>query len=86
MIFDGSVLQQGGGVMTCNVGGIERPIRIVLGVVLLGIGAFAGLPVEATILMFVVGTIALVTGAISFCPVWSLLGVNTCPTTPVHKG
>lgn len=72
--------------MKCNVGGIERPIRIVLGVVLLGIGAFAGLPVEATILMFVVGTIALVTGAISFCPVWSLFGINTCPTTPAQKG
>ena len=28
--------------MACNVGGIERPIRIVLGVLLIGIGAFAG--------------------------------------------
>lgn len=71
--------------MTCNVGGIERPIRIVLGIVLLGIGAFAGLPVEATTVMLVVGTIALVTGAISFCPVWALLGMNTCPTTPGTK-
>jgi hypothetical protein len=72
--------------MKSNVGGIERPIRIVLGVVLLGIGAFGGLPVEATTAMLVVGTIALVTGAISFCPLWSLFGVNTCPTTPAQKG
>jgi hypothetical protein len=28
--------------MTCNVGGVERPIRIVVGIALLGIGAFAG--------------------------------------------
>jgi hypothetical protein len=66
--------------MKSNVGGIERPIRIVLGVVLLGIGAFAGLPVEATTVLLVVGTIALVTGAISYCPLWALFGFNTCPT------
>lgn len=71
--------------MSCNVGGIERPIRIVVGVLALGIGAFAGLPVAATAVAFVVGTIALVTGAIGFCPVWTLFGINTCPTTPSAK-
>jgi hypothetical protein len=71
--------------MKSNVGGIERPIRIVLGVVLLGIGAFAGLPVEATTVLLVVGTIALVTGAISYCPLWALLGFNTCPMNPPRK-
>ena len=71
--------------MKSNVGGIERPIRIVLGIVLLGIGAFAGLSVTATTVLLVVGTIALVTGAISYCPVWALLGFNTCPTNPLRK-
>jgi hypothetical protein len=66
--------------MTCNVGGVERPIRIVLGIALLGIGAFAGLPPVGTGIALVVGTIALVTGAIGFCPVWTLLGISTCPT------
>jgi Protein of unknown function (DUF2892) len=71
--------------MNCNLGGIERPIRIVAGILLIGVGAFAGLPVEATVAVFVLGTIALVTGAIGYCPVWTLLGINTCPTTPLHK-
>ena len=71
--------------MKYNVGGIERPIRIVFGIVLLGVGAFAGLPVAATTVLLVVGTIALVTGAISYCPVWALLGFNTCPTNPLRK-
>lgn len=66
--------------MTCNVGGVERPIRIVVGIALLGIGAFAGLPPVGTGIALVVGTIALVTGAIGFCPVWTLLGISTCPT------
>jgi hypothetical protein len=71
--------------MTCNVGGVERPIRIVIGIVLLGIGAFAALPVEAMAVLLVVGTIALVTGAIGYCPLWMLLGLNTCPTSPSQK-
>ena len=71
--------------MTCNVGGIERPIRIVIGIGLLGIGAFAGLPVEATAAAFLFGTVALETGAIGYCPVWTLFGVNTCPTAPPGK-
>jgi hypothetical protein len=71
--------------MTCNVGGIERPIRIVVGIGLLGVGAFAGLPVEATAVALVLGTVALVTGAIGYCPLWKLLGLNTCPTAPSQK-
>ena len=66
--------------MTCNVGGVERPIRIVLGIALLGIGTFAGLPPVGTGIVLVVGTITLVTGAIGFCPAWTLLGINTCQT------
>lgn len=65
--------------MACNVGGIERPIRIVLGILLIGIGGFAGLPPVGTGIMLVAGTIALVTGAIGFCPAWALFGINTCP-------
>ena len=52
--------------MSCNVGGIERPVRIVLGVLLVGIGAFAGLPPVGTGIALAMGTIALVTGALGF--------------------
>lgn len=71
--------------MRCNVGGIERPIRIVVGILLLGIGAFAGLPPVGTGAALVVGTIALVTGAIGSCPLWTLLGINTCPVATGPK-
>jgi Protein of unknown function (DUF2892) len=71
--------------MTCNVGGIEKPIRILLGIGLLGIGAFAGLPMEATTALLVLGTIALVTGAIGYCPLWALFGMNTCPAGTSRK-
>lgn len=71
--------------MACNVGGVERPIRIVVGIVALGIGAFAGLPPVGAGVALVVGTIALVTGAIGFCPVWTLFGINTCQMSPGKK-
>ena len=66
--------------MTCNVGGVERAIRIVLGVMLLGIGALAGLSTGWTATAYVVGAVALLTGAVGFCPAWLLFGINTCPT------
>ena len=71
--------------MTCNVGGIEKPIRILLGIGLLGVGAFAGLSMEATAVVLVLGTIALVTGAIGYCPLWMLFGINTCPAGTSRK-
>jgi hypothetical protein len=66
--------------MTCNVGGIERPVRIVVGILLLGIAGFAGLPPIGMSLALIAGTIALVTGAIGYCPLWALFHINTCPT------
>lgn len=64
--------------MACNVGGIERPIRIVLGVLLIGIGVFGGLTGTAMGVVLAVGAIALVTGVVGFCPAWTLLRINTC--------
>ena len=64
--------------MTCNVGGVERSIRILLGILMLGIGAFANLSLIGTAIALTLGTIALVTGVIEYCPLWTLLGVNTC--------
>ncbi len=66
--------------MPCNVGRVEQSIRMILGIALLGVGMFAELSTIVTGIAFVAGTIALITGTIGFCPVWSLVGVNTCPT------
>ena len=71
--------------MTCNVGGVERPIRMIVGILLLGVGAFADMPPLGMGLALAAGTIALVTGAIGYCPLWALFGVNTCPAGPARK-
>ena len=68
--------------MRCNIGSTERTIRIVLGILLLVIGYAAGLPVWASVVAYIAGAIALLTGAVQFCPLWQLFGVNTCGPSP----
>jgi Protein of unknown function (DUF2892) len=60
--------------MTSNVGGIDRILRIGAGVVLLGLAATGTVGAWGWI-----GVVPLLTGAIGFCPVYPLLGLNTCP-------
>jgi len=60
--------------MKANVGGIDRIMRIVAGLVLIGL-AVAGIGAPWTW----VGVIPLVTGVFSFCPFYPLLGVSSCP-------
>lgn len=71
--------------MTCNVGGTERGIRIVIGVALIAAGALAGFPEAGMYAAYVVGAVALVTGAVGSCPAWTLLGINTCPAPDVKR-
>lgn len=59
--------------MKANVGGIDRILRIVLGAALI-LWAILGGPVWAWI-----GIVPLATGALKFCPLYPLLGMNTCP-------
>jgi hypothetical protein len=59
--------------MKLNVGGIDRVLRIVAGLGLVAWAATGG-PVWAWI-----GIVPLATGAIGFCPVYPLIGLNTCP-------
>jgi Protein of unknown function (DUF2892) len=56
-----------------NVGGIDRTLRIVLGVVLIAL-VFVG----PKTLWGWLGIIPLATGFLSTCPLYSLIGVNTC--------
>jgi hypothetical protein len=71
--------------MICNVGGIERPIRIAAGILLIGIAVLAGLSAVGTGIALAVGVIMLFTGAIGFCPLSALFGINTCAAKPGTK-
>lgn len=63
--------------MPSNVGGVDRTIRIVIGVALLALGFLHVVTGTFAIVAYVVGAIALITGLVRFCPAWSLFGINT---------
>lgn len=60
--------------MKANVGGIDKVLRIVAGVVLLGLGIAGVLP----LLVGLIGIVPLATGLLGWCPAYSLFGMNTC--------
>jgi hypothetical protein len=69
--------------MISNVGGTDRAIRIVLGIVLLVV-AYLWLSGALTIIAYVVGAILLITGLVGWCGLYTVLGLNTskAPSPP----
>jgi hypothetical protein len=63
--------------MTKNVGGLDKWARIGAGVALIALGLFGPLGWWGAI-----GVVPLVTGLMGTCPLYGLLGVNTCPLAP----
>lgn len=64
--------------MTKNAGGIDKILRIVVGIALIGLTIMGVLPVWGYI-----GIVPLATGLMGWCPLYTVLGINTCP---VNKG
>lgn len=60
--------------MKMNVGGLDRPLRIVIGLALVALAATKTIGLWGWI-----GIVPLATGALGFCPLYSLIGLNTCP-------
>jgi hypothetical protein len=69
-------INQGDSVMAANVGGIDRTLRIVVGIAVLAL--FFVLEGNARY-WALVGLVPLFTGIFSFCPLYTVLGLNTCP-------
>jgi hypothetical protein len=59
--------------MKRNVGAVDRTLRIVAGLVLVGLAATGTVGVWGWI-----GVVPLVTGLAGWCPAYSLLGIDSC--------
>lgn len=59
--------------MKLNEGKLDRTVRIVLGLVIIGLGFYYQSWWGA------VGLLPLLTGLSGFCALYTLLGINTCP-------
>lgn len=59
--------------MKSNVGGIDRILRIVLGLVLIGLTVTGTIGVWGWL-----GVVPLATGIIGWCPPYAIFGFSTC--------
>jgi membrane protein implicated in regulation of membrane protease activity len=66
--------------MKTNVGGIDRVIRILAGIVLIALAATGTVGWWGWL-----GVVPLATGALGWCPPYSLLGINTCSVKNAPK-
>lgn len=60
--------------MKTNVGGLDRILRIVIGLVLIGLAATGTIGAWGWI-----GVVPLATAAMGFCPLYTMLGFSSCP-------
>lgn len=60
--------------MQANVGGFDRIARILVGLVLIALTLTGTIGVWGWI-----GVVPLATGALGFCPLYTMLGFSSCP-------
>ncbi|WP_372627763.1 DUF2892 domain-containing protein [Arsukibacterium sp.] len=59
--------------MQNNVGGVDKVVRIIAGVILIALAATGIIGLWGW-----VGVVPLLTGLFNFCPLYSVLGIKTC--------
>lgn len=64
-----------------NVGTLDRTLRLASGAALTGAGWYFALPIWASIPMSVFGLMWFLTGVLSRCSIYYLLGYSTCPVS-----
>jgi hypothetical protein len=63
--------------MKINESNLDRIIRVVVGIVLLGLYFTGVVSGGLGVLFIILGAIALVTGVVGFCPLYMLFKINT---------
>ena len=62
--------------MKTNEGLLDRGLRVMAGLLLIGLTATGQIGVWGYI-----GVVLVLTGAVGMCPLYSLLGINSCPVS-----
>ncbi|RLL54735.1 DUF2892 domain-containing protein [Mariprofundus sp. EBB-1] len=65
--------------MKSNVGGIDRIVRLLAGLALIAVGALGLVAGPWDMVAIGAGAVFALTSVISFCPLYTLLGINSCP-------
>ncbi len=64
--------------MKANVGSVDRILRVVIGIGLLALFFVLDAPLKY---LGLIGLVPLATAALNWCPLYTLLGINTCRTS-----
>lgn len=72
-------MRREGDAMEKNEGTVDRVIRIILGIILIGLGIYfqSSWGLVAMIVLIILGLIALITGITGFCGLYKLLKIST---------
>jgi hypothetical protein len=75
LLNDHATVSKGIGKMNRNIGSVDRAIRVIAGIALIawalmGAGQYAWLGW--------IGVVPLLTAVVNWCPLYGLLGINTC--------
>lgn len=62
----------------CNVGGIDRTVRIIAGLFLISLVFFGDQIIGQNVVWGWIGVVPLLTGIFKFCPAYALFGLKTC--------
>jgi len=65
--------------MKANVGGLDRVVRIIAGLALIAAGLMAGIAEPWNYVAMAAGAVFALTSVISFCPLYAIFGINSCP-------
>lgn len=61
------------------MGTADRLIRIIIALVIIGLWYFEVVTGTLAIVLLVAAGVFVLTSLVSFCPLYTILGINTCP-------
>lgn len=65
--------------MKKNMGNVDRLVRLFLAVVFVSLNVSGVVSGAFGIVLYILAAIFVLTSVVSFCPIYTLFGLNTCP-------
>ena len=65
--------------MKANMGNTDRLIRVILALVMIALYATETVTGTTGIVLLVLAAVFILTSLVKFCPMYPLVGLNTCP-------
>ncbi|MEQ1585208.1 MAG: DUF2892 domain-containing protein [Cyclobacteriaceae bacterium] len=65
--------------MKKNMGSADRIIRVILAAVFSALYFTGTVPGTLGLVLVILGAVFLLTSLVSFCPLYAIVGLNTCP-------